>query len=175
LLENATLLALHSPENATFCFLHLLENTSFLALHSLEKAIGRKGVLMTVGEARYVELQVTTHFSFLRGVSSPEELHAAASLLGLAAIATTDRNSLAGMVRSLDAQRITGTRSIVGCRLDLICGTSLLVYPTDVQAYARLCRLLSLGKGRGGKGACISAFPHEHVIRLSVKAILYSI
>lgn len=105
--------------------------------------------------ARYVELQVTTHFSFLRGASSPEELHAAASLLGLQAIATTDRNSFAGLVRSLDAQRVTGTRAIVGCRLDLGCGTSLLVYPTNVEAYARLCRLLSLGKARGGKGACI--------------------
>lgn len=105
--------------------------------------------------AAYVELQVTTHFSFLRGASSPEELHATASLLGLHAIATTDRNSLAGMVRSLDAQRVTGTRSIVGCRLDLACGTSLLVYPTNVAAYARLCRFLSIGKARGGKGACI--------------------
>ena len=30
----------------------------------------------------YVELQVTTHFSFLRGVSSAEELFSAAALLG---------------------------------------------------------------------------------------------
>jgi error-prone DNA polymerase len=43
---------------------------------------------------------------------------------------------------------------LVGCRLDLRCGTSLLVYPTDRTAYSRLCRLLSLGKGRAGKGAC---------------------
>ena len=31
----------------------------------------------------YVELQVTSHFSFLRGASSPEELFSAAALLGL--------------------------------------------------------------------------------------------
>ena len=30
----------------------------------------------------YVELQVTSHFSFLRGASSPEELFAAAAVLG---------------------------------------------------------------------------------------------
>ena len=30
----------------------------------------------------------------------------------------------------------------------------MLVYPTDRAAYARLCRLLSIGKGRAGKGAC---------------------
>ena len=32
--------------------------------------------------ATYVELQVTSHFSFLRGSSAPEELFAAAQLLG---------------------------------------------------------------------------------------------
>jgi error-prone DNA polymerase len=31
---------------------------------------------------------------------------------------------------------------------------SVLVYPTDRTAYARLCRLLSLGKKRGGKAKC---------------------
>ncbi len=35
----------------------------------------------------YAELQVTTHFSFLRGASSPDELFAAAALLGLPALA----------------------------------------------------------------------------------------
>ena len=42
----------------------------------------------------YVELQVATHFSFLRGVSSAEELFATAALLGFDEIAVTDRNSL---------------------------------------------------------------------------------
>src|SRR5690606_607909 len=37
---------------------------------------------------------------------------------------------------------------------DLDDGTSVLVYPTDRPAYARLCRLLSLGKRRGGKARC---------------------
>ncbi|SEJ80516.1 error-prone DNA polymerase [Sphingobium sp. AP50] len=104
--------------------------------------------------AGYVELQVTTHFSFLRGASSPEELFAAAAVLGLPAIGIVDRNTLGGVVRAWDGQKMTGVRSIVGCRLDLVCGTSLLVFPTDKIAYARLCRLLSLGKGRAGKGAC---------------------
>ena len=45
-------------------------------------------------------------------------------------------------------------RLIVGCRLDLRDGTSLLVYPTDRAAYSRLCRLLTAGKARAGKGAC---------------------
>jgi error-prone DNA polymerase len=33
-------------------------------------------------------------------------------------------------------------------------GMSLLAYPIDRPAYARLCRLLSLGKKRGGKARC---------------------
>src|ERR1700722_10344552 len=47
-----------------------------------------------------------------------------------------------------------GIRLVVGCRLDLRDSLPVLVYPTDRSAYARLCRLLSVGKGRAGKGAC---------------------
>lgn len=104
--------------------------------------------------ARYVELQVTSHFSFLRGASSAEELFAQAALLGIEALAVVDRNSLAGVVRAHEAAKTTGVRLIVGCRLDLADGMSLLVYPTDRPAYSRLCRLLSIGKKRGGKGRC---------------------
>jgi error-prone DNA polymerase len=103
---------------------------------------------------RYAELQVTSHFSFLRGASSAEELFAQAALLGIEALAVVDRNSIAGIVRAYEAARTTGVRLVVGCRLDLAEGISVLVYPTDRPAYSRLCRLLSLGKGRAGKGKC---------------------
>ena len=102
----------------------------------------------------YAELQVTTHFSFLRGASSAEELFAQAAMLGIPALGVVDRNSLAGIVRAHDAAKTTGVRLVVGCRLDLEDGTAMLVYPTDRAAYSRLCRLLSIGKGRAGKGAC---------------------
>lgn len=69
----------------------------------------------------YAELQVTSQFSFLRGASSAEELFATAALLGIRAMAVTDRNSLAGIVRAHEAARETGMRLIVGCRLDLRC------------------------------------------------------
>lgn len=104
---------------------------------------------------RYAELQVTSHFSLLRGASSAEELFATAKLLGIEALGIVDRNSLAGIVRALEASRATGLRLVVGCRLDLQDGMSILVYPTDRAAYSRLTRLLTLGKGRGGKGKCI--------------------
>lgn len=103
----------------------------------------------------YAELQVTTHFSFLRGASSADELFATAQELGIEALGVVDRNSLAGIVRALEASRATGVRLIVGCRLDLQDGMSILVYPTDRTAYSRLTRLLTLGKERGGKAHCI--------------------
>ena len=108
-----------------------------------------------MSNARYFELQCTSHFSFLRGVSSCEELFAQAALLGIGALAIVDRNSLAGIVRAHEAAKATGIRLIVGCRLDLADGMPVLLYPTDRPAYARLCRLLSLGKKRGGKAKCI--------------------
>lgn len=103
---------------------------------------------------RYAELQVTSHFSFLRGASSCEELFAIAAALGIEALAVVDRNSVAGIVRAHQAAKDTGVRLVIGCRLDLRDDISVLVYPTDRPAYSRLCRLLSLGKGRAGKGKC---------------------
>jgi error-prone DNA polymerase len=109
---------------------------------------------MSDAEPGYVELQVTTHFSFLRGASSPDELFSTAATLGLPALGIVDRNSVAGIVRAWDAGRATGVRAIVGSRLDLVDGTALLVYPMTRTAYGRMCRLLSVGKARAGKGAC---------------------
>ncbi|MDC0736653.1 error-prone DNA polymerase [Cognatishimia sp. SS12] len=51
----------------------------------------------------YAELCVTTNFTFLTGASHPEELVVRAAELGLAALAITDRNSLAGVVRAWSA------------------------------------------------------------------------
>jgi error-prone DNA polymerase len=102
----------------------------------------------------YAELQAASHFSFLRGASSCDELFAQAAALGLHALAITDRASLAGSVRAHVAAEAAGMRAIIGCRLDLTCGAVVLVYPTDRASYALLCRLLSLGKSRAGKGAC---------------------
>jgi len=102
----------------------------------------------------YAELQVFSNFSFLRGASHPQELATTAAALGLSALAVTDRNSLAGVVRAHVAAKTAGIRLVVGTRLDLLDGASLLVYPMDRTAYARLCRLLTLGKRRAPKGEC---------------------
>ena len=138
-------------------------------------------------EPQYVDLQVTSNFSFLRGASHPEELACTAAALGHAGVALTDRNTLAGVIRGYMACKDSGVRFIPGCRLDLLSvpdwqwgdgvydwhlppkdvrehggedshedpdGPSLLVYPTDRAAYARLCELLTLGKRRAPKQQC---------------------
>ncbi|HEX5181939.1 MAG TPA: error-prone DNA polymerase [Allosphingosinicella sp.] len=107
----------------------------------------------------YIELQAATHFSFLRGVSSADEMFAAAARLGYPALGICDRNTLGGLVRSLVAAETTGLRLIAGCRLDLIDGASLLVWPEDRAGWSRLTRLLTEGKMRvdpkkGEKGQC---------------------
>ncbi len=123
---------------------------------------------------RYAELQVTTHFSFLRGASSADELFATAAAMGIDAIGVVDRNSLAGIVRAWEAAKATGVRLVVGCRLDLKDGISLLVYPTDRAAYSRLTRLLTLGKSRGGKGNCILDLSDVEAYSEGLLAILIS-
>ena len=102
----------------------------------------------------YAELQVTTNYSFLRGASHPEELFAQAAAYGLSALGIVDHNSVAGIVRAWEAAKTTQIRLVAGCRLGLRDGTILLAYPTDRPAWSRLCRLLTLGKGRTGKGGC---------------------
>jgi error-prone DNA polymerase len=107
----------------------------------------------------YVELEAATHFSFLRGVSSAEEMFATASLLGYPALGIADRNTVGGLVRALVAAETTGIRLVAGCRLDLMDGHSLLVWPEDRAGWSRLTRLLTLGKSRvdpkkGEKGQC---------------------
>src|SRR6516164_2655735 len=102
----------------------------------------------------YAELQVNTNFSFLRGASHPDELVVTAAALGHQAIAITDHNSLAGIVRAHHAAKEVGIRLVVGCRLDLRDNTSLLAFPEDRAAYGRLTRLLTSGKRRAPKGEC---------------------
>jgi len=102
----------------------------------------------------YTELQVTSNFSFLRGASHPEELITQAAALGHKAMAITDRNTMAGIVRAHASARQNDIRLIPGARIDLLDGPSLLALPTDKDAYGRLSALLTLGNRRAEKGEC---------------------
>ena len=152
----------------------------------------------------YAELCVTSNFTFLTGASHPEELVTRAAELGLTAIAITDRNSVAGVVRAFSAlkelarqrdeagaeavqdgpeirsRKVTDHSSrrsvphftgetaapvlldrplpklIPGARLVLVDSpVEWLALPTDLAAWSRLTRLLSLGKRRAAKGECL--------------------
>lgn len=112
----------------------------------------------------YAELCCTSNFTFLRGASHPEELITRAAALRLTGVAITDHNSLAGVVRAYSAlkelrrEHGEGTqlpKLIIGARLILRdSDTHWIALPQDRTAYARLTRLLTLGKRRAPKGAC---------------------
>jgi error-prone DNA polymerase len=104
----------------------------------------------------YAELTVTSNFTFLTGASHADELVGQAAALGYRAIALTDCNTLAGIVRGHVAAKEAGLPFVVGARLRFVelPGLSLFVYPTDRASYGRLCRLLTLGKRRAAKGQC---------------------
>src|ERR1700731_4322270 len=106
----------------------------------------------------YAELAVTTNFSSLRGASAPGEMVARADELGLAAIGIADRNSFAGVVRAYDEAKDRTIKLVVGTRLVTVDGFEVLTYPTDRQAYGRLCQLLTQGNLKAKKGECHLTF-----------------
>ena len=104
----------------------------------------------------YAELAVTTNFSFLRGASHPQEMVATAEGLKLAAIGIADRNSFAGVVRAYDEwKKRKSVKLLVGTRLVTTDGFEVLAYPTDRQAYGRLCQLLTQAISRPRKANAI--------------------
>jgi error-prone DNA polymerase len=118
------------------------------------KKLVRDGPVEAIPRAPFVELGVTSPFSFLRGASDAIELVLTALKLGMDAIGIADRNTVAGVVRMHSAAKAAGLKPLIGCRLDLTDAPSLLAYPRDREAYGRLSRLLSLGKMRAKKGEC---------------------
>ncbi|WP_339764686.1 error-prone DNA polymerase [uncultured Sulfitobacter sp.] len=96
--------------------------------------------------AAFVELGVTTCFSFLRGASDAVDLCATAWAQGHDALGVADLNTMAGVVRLHAEARKACMRPIIGTRLKLVTGEEFLAYPRDRDAYGRLCELLSRGK-----------------------------
>src|SRR3982750_1554692 len=107
-----------------------------------------------VEPSAFVELGVSSPFSFLRGASDAIELVLTALPLGYDAIGIADRNTLAGVVRMHSACTGAGMKPLIGCRLDLTDAPSLLAYPCHRDGYGRLSQLLTIGKRRAVKGEC---------------------
>src|SRR5262245_18018054 len=103
---------------------------------------------------RYAELHCKTNFSFLEGASHADELVARAVELGYVALAVTDRESLAGVVRAHTAGKETGLKLLIGAEVHPVDAAPAVLWATDRKAYGRLSRLLTIGRRRAEKGQC---------------------
>jgi len=109
----------------------------------------------------YAELHAHSAFSFLDGASTPEELVAEATRLGLRAIALTDHDGLYGVVRFAEAARELGMQTVFGAELSLgnasrtqapdPPGPHLLVLARGPEGYRRLSRQLAAAHLAGGE------------------------
>lgn len=85
------------------------------------------------GPLAYAELHCLSHFSFLRGASSPAEPGAPGQKPGYAALALTDECSVAGAVRAFEAAR--------DCGLHLIHGSEFAWGRSGLWCWCVICRV----------------------------------
>ena len=102
----------------------------------------------------YAELHCKTNFSFLEGASHADELVVRAEELGYAALAVTDRESLAGVVRAHIAAKELGLKLLIGAEIQPADAPPVVLWATDRPSYGRLSRLLTVGRRRAEKGEC---------------------
>jgi DNA-directed DNA polymerase III PolC len=114
----------------------------------------------------FVHLHCHSHYSFLRGVASPEEIIAAAVEQKMPAVALTDTNGLYAAVSFYKLAREAGIKPIVGVALDIshlpelvtrhsslatsfhearnVPSMQLVLLATDMEGYSNLCQLVTL-------------------------------
>ncbi len=95
------------------------------------------------GTPPYVELHCHSAYSFLDGVSLPQELAHAAAEKGHVALALTDHNSLSGSMELAQATLDTGVRAIHGAEIDLSDGRHLTLLVGDARGWRNLCRIVT--------------------------------
>jgi len=134
----------------------------------------------------FAELAASTHYSFLRGASSPADMVLRAMKQGMTGIGIADRNSVAGVVRAHSALKrayedadeegvtLPDLKLIVGSRLVFVDTTpDIIVYPLNRRGWGQLTRLLSIGNLRAKKGDCILAFSDlEKIVSKDMALIL---
>src|SRR5262245_51892855 len=87
----------------------------------------------------YAELRCYSHYSFLQGASSPQELIDRAAQLGLRALAITDRDGVYGIPRAYAASRAhPGIALLVGAELSLEARPALTLLAMDRAGYGVL-------------------------------------
>jgi DNA-directed DNA polymerase III PolC len=118
----------------------------------------------------FVHLHCHSHYSFLRGVASPEEIIAAAVEQKMPAVALTDTNGLYAVVSFYQAAKDKGIKPIVGVVLDAdfrvlsdpsaalrtnslrhsknetlnSASTTLTLVAMNMEGYSNLCQLVTL-------------------------------
>src|ERR1700722_2356204 len=100
----------------------------------------------------YAELHCKTNFSFLEGASHPDELVQRAAELRLRALAVTDLNSLAGVVRAHVAAKEVGLKLLIGAEITPIDASPVVLLATNRAAYGRLAQLITRGRRQAEKG-----------------------
>lgn len=102
----------------------------------------------------YAELHCKTNFSFLEGASHPDELVQRAAELRYTALAVTDRNTLAGVVRAHVAAKAVGLKLLIGAEIHPVDAPPLVLLAMDRAGYARLSTLITIGRRNAPKGEC---------------------
>src|SRR5947209_12715279 len=100
----------------------------------------------------YVELHCHSAYSFLDGVSLPEELVERALELGHTALALTDHNSVSGSMEFAQSAHAVGLRPIHGAEVDLDDGRHLTLLVAGARGWRNLCRLLTLSHAHDRDG-----------------------
>jgi error-prone DNA polymerase len=106
--------------------------------------------LPSSGTPPYVELHCHSAYSFLDGVSLPDELAHSAAELGYAALALTDHNSVSGSMELAQVAKDAGVRAIHGAEVDLAPelgggahARHLTLLVRDARGWRNLCRILT--------------------------------
>jgi error-prone DNA polymerase len=102
----------------------------------------------------YAELHCRSNFSFLSAASHPDELVTRANELGYAALAITDRNSVAGVVRAHVAAKDLGVKLLIGAEITTTDSPPIVLWSMNRTGYGRLCRLITRGRRNAPKGEC---------------------
>ncbi|MGX9773148.1 error-prone DNA polymerase [Janthinobacterium aestuarii] len=106
----------------------------------------------------YAELQVFSHYTFLRGASAPEQLVARAAKLGYAAVAITDECTLAGVVKAHIAAKELGIHLVIGSQMTVTPEDGsppfvLIILATNKNGYGNLSELITVARTRTEKGS----------------------
>jgi len=106
----------------------------------------------------YAELQCVSHYTFLHGSSSPEQLVDRAAGLGYHALAIADECTVAGVVKAHLAAKEAKLKLLIGSQMTVTPEDGsppfkLLVLAMNKNGYGNLCELITLARRRADKGS----------------------